>query len=168
MITNKYFKINAELISDDSSINLDYDYVKENKKDSSIGSIMMSEIFEDDYFSFYSKSQDKTSNMNSFEMTHPSFEIFKMLNSNNIHTSKLHNLLLQSNEQRRIFTPELLHNLLDICGVYFHNDLHHLLNSSTVMDLPKGFLSIFFNFSTYSFFIGNSSTGCQSIFSQNF
>jgi len=130
--------------------------------------VMMVKVFKDDGDSFNTKSQYKGADMDSFEMAHLSPEVLEMFNRSSIHTSELCNFLLQSNEQDRILMPDLLHNLLDICGVYSHKDLHHLLNSSTVMDLPGGFLSIFFNFSIYSFFIGNSSTGCQSISSQNF
>ena len=133
-----------------------------------VGFIMMNEVFKDDGISFNTKSQYKGADMNSFEMAHLSPEVLEMFNRSSIHASELCDFLLQSNEQDRTLMPYLLNNLLDICGVYSHNDLHHLLNSSTVMDLPGGFLSIFFNFSIYSFFIGNSSTGCQSISSQNF
>ena len=77
-------------------------FLEENKKGSSIGSVMMGEIFEDDDSSFYSENQYKASDMDSFEMTHVPFEILEVLNSSNIHASKLRNLLLQSNEQDRI------------------------------------------------------------------
>ena len=137
------------------------------EKNDLVSFVMMGEVFKNKGISFNTKSQYKASDMHPLEMAHVPFEVLDMGDGNNIHHSELRNLLLQSNEQNRILAPELLHDLFDVCDVNSHNDSHHLLNSSTVIALPEGILSIFFNFSTYSGFMGNSSTGCQSIFSQN-
>jgi len=139
----------------------------ENEDDNLISIVMMAEFFKNNDIIFYSKEKNKTSYMDSFEVAQVMPEIFKMHDSSNIHLRNLSYLLLNSSEHGRILFLKFPKNIFDFSYVNLHNDSQRLLNSSIVIALPWGFFEDFINSSTNSFFNGNSSTGCQSILSQN-
>ena len=142
-------------------------YAGTNEK-SIVGFIMMSEFFKNYEVSFDLESQYKASNMDSFEMAHIPFEVFEMVNASKIQFRDIDNLFAKSLEQNRILSLKLLENPVYLGCVSPHSLSSHFLSSSGDIALPlEGSLDILFNFSMYSFFKGSSSTGCQSIFSQN-
>ena len=146
-------KINNQLLKNKSSL-LD------------INPVMMVKIFKNNSITFYRKEKNKTSNLNSFKVTQIMPKILEMHDSNNVHFSNLSYLFLYSEKQRKVFLFEFSQDVVNFRSVYLHNESQNLLNSSTVIDLPDNFLEDF-NFSTYFSFNSNSSTGYQSILSQN-
>ena len=134
----------------------------------SVGIMMMNKSSKDDSVSLNLKSKNKGANMNPFIITKTPPEIFEMRNRRIIQFSNLVNLSLDSPEQSRIFLLQLSQELFNPRGVNVHMESHHLLNSSKVIGLPTGSFLAFSNSLINSSFSGNSSTGCQSISSQNF
>src|SRR3989344_1707343 len=131
--------------------------------------VMMVKIFENDSITFQSESKNKTANMHSFEMVCIS-EIFEpFINDCRVGFNYLLNNLPYSNSEVMVFFPEFIENCIQFRR-YLEWKAHfnpiNLSNSSKVI-LECGPLSSLFNFSRYSFFISNSSTGCQSLESQN-
>jgi len=137
----------------------------------SIDPVMMVKIFEDDSVTFNLKSENKASNLSSFEVAHVMPEVFEIINSSFITTSNLTHLLLDCNKEGMVFSPENSQDLLQMfrrLRAECHSSSNHLSNSSGAIALECGPFSIFFNFSTNSFLRGSQSPGIQSIFSQNF
>ena len=115
---------------------------------------------------FYLKDENKTSNLDSLKITQVMPKIFEMLNTNTIQLSNLSYFVLESSKKSRIFMLKFPNNSFNSGNVNFHNELQNLLNSS--IDIGEDGLLVFaFNFSTYSSLNSNSSTGYQSILSQN-
>jgi len=132
-----------------------------------VNPVVMVKVFEDNSITFNLKNKNKGANLYSLEMTEVIPEILEMLNFSRLTSSDLDDLLLDCFKQRWVFMCKVSQYLLNLKGIYPHNESHHLLNSSTVIDLPAGFLMDSFNFSMYSSFNSNSSIGYQQILSQN-
>ena len=132
-----------------------------------VNPVVMVKILENNTISFDSEREYKMTHMNSLEFTRIMPKIFEMLNRSLITKSKLSDFFLYGFKQGKIFPLEFFQCSLNSGCVNIHNSSHHLLNSSMVLDLPRGFFFASSNFLTYSSFNSNSSTGCQSIFSQN-
>ncbi|MDD5415372.1 MAG: hypothetical protein PHH96_11210, partial [Smithellaceae bacterium] len=137
------------------------------KAETSISAVMMDKVLKNNSITHNPECENKASNLDSFEIAQIMPEILEMQNRNAVQPGDLHNLLLERHEHDWIFTPELMHNAPNLTGVNIHNLLHQSLNSSIVMGLLAGSLMRFLNLSTYSSFNGSSSTGYQSISSQN-
>jgi len=141
---------------------------KQNQLPLIIDEIMMVKIFENNSISLDCKDKNKTADLHSFERTQIMPEILEMIYSPSIHLCDLENLLLNCPKQPNIFLLELSQNLINLENINVHNELHHLLNSAADIFLTADFLDCSLILWTNSFFNGNSSTGYQSIESQNF
>ncbi|MEA3254826.1 MAG: hypothetical protein U9Q22_03210, partial [Candidatus Altiarchaeota archaeon] len=134
---------------------------------SSVGIVMMLETLENNFVSFKPEEKNKTPYLNSFVFTGVMPEILEMFDGGFIVRGDLLNLLLNSTEQDRILLLNPAKSLTNPGGIDLHNSSHHLSNSSIVMAFPEGSFLAFLSSSINSSFNSSSSTGYQSILSQN-
>ncbi|MCK5283718.1 MAG: hypothetical protein KAK00_10035 [Nanoarchaeota archaeon] len=146
-------------------------YVSERDKEEDLVSfVMMDKSFEDYGVLFNLESEDKASNMNPFVIPQAMPKVLEMLNRIFITRYDLLDLLVDCGSKDIIFPSNLQEYLLQVGRnnkFKSHFKPSNLCNSFKVIGLPAGSFLAFFNSSINSFFIGNSSTGCQSILSQN-
>ncbi len=131
--------------------------------------VVMIEILKEDGALAKFENQDKASDLDSFEMAHTSFEILEMFNSSDIRINNLFHLFSNSSCESFVLLSELIQNLSQIrtdIKWKTHFKPNSLSNFSKVIGMCGPF-SIFFNFSIYSSFNSISSTGYQSMLSQN-
>ena len=135
---------------------------------SPISLIMMLEKFKNDSIIFKPEEEHKAANLDSFIVAQPMLEVLEVQDGYLIQRANLLNLSHDSTELNRILSSQLV-KLFGYSGnISIHNESAHFPNSWTVIDFPLGSFNLFFNFSMNSCFKGSSSTGYQSILSQNF
>ncbi len=134
-----------------------------------VNPVMVIKIFKDYYIILKPKNENKTSDLDSLEITQIMPEIFKMLDSNFIASDNLFNLLIESNGKISVFSFELANNSFQVSRNFkleSHFKFIKLSNSSTEVAECEPFSKLL-SFSTYSSFNSSSSTGYQSILSHN-
>ena len=135
-----------------------------------IDTIVMVKVLENDNITLNLKDKHITSDTNPFEVTQVMPEILEVINSSVIAGSNLTHLLSDGNEESMVLlleNPQTLPQVFRRLSSECHKSSNHLSNSSRVMALECGPFSICFSFLTYSSLKGSSSTGYQSILSQN-
>ena len=134
-----------------------------------INHVMMVKVFKNNNIIFESKNKNKTSDLNSFEITQVMLEIFKMLYGNIITSDDLFNLFIEGNSQISVLPFRFVNNITQHfrkLEVESHLIRINLSNLSVVIGKCSP-SAIPLSFSAYSSLCSNSSTGYQSILSQN-
>ncbi len=144
-------------------------YVGEKDSRFFIDVVMMFKVFKNNSVIFNSECKNKTLYMNSFKMAHISTKVFEMFNCGFTGIDNLMHFFVDSNCKAFIFFPEFAKFLFQFRRNIKWKDHSNPINLSNSLKLilECGSFSNFFNFLTYSSFNGSSSTGCQSILSQN-
>ena len=133
-----------------------------------VGFVVVGEPFEGYCVSCDLECEDEASCMHPFVVGHVSPQVFEVFDGGAIEQGDLGDLLLHLGEDDGVFAFEFSEGLLEFFGeADVHSPSHHLLNSSRVIGLPAFSHLAFFSSFTNSSLRGSSSTGCQSICSQN-
>jgi len=139
------------------------------EEDELVSFVVVPEVFKKDHVVFNLECENKTSNMGSFEMIQSGSEIFEVVDERNIRINDLFNLFVNSNCERFIFAREFSEDFFQFIRNLkseTHSNFINLSNFSNV-NSEWGPFSASSNSLMKDSFIGSSSTGCQSICSQN-
>ncbi|MBU0760587.1 MAG: LamG domain-containing protein [Nanoarchaeota archaeon] len=161
-ITNK-----VDIVDNNNELGLVVEVIEEDNK--SIGLVMMDKSSENDDVSLDLEKKNKTSNLNSLIVPEISSEVFEVLNRSFITSDYLSYLLINSNGKSFILPLKFVKNSSQFFRDFkleTHSNPISLSSSSIVMGSEGSFLA-FSNSLTYSSLTSNSSTGYQSILSQN-
>ena len=135
----------------------------------SIYPIVMVKVLENDYVPFESEGENKASYLNSFVVTQVMPEILEVIDGGFITVDDLIDLLSDGNCEGSVLPSKFIESLLqsgrDIKGETHFNPISSSSSSKVIREC--GPFSICLSFLTYSSLKGSSSTGYQSMLSQN-
>ncbi|MBR9702100.1 hypothetical protein GOV13_04215, partial [Candidatus Pacearchaeota archaeon] len=163
---NELVNINSHELNMGEEIFKSFDYGKDND---SVSFVVMPEVFEEDGVIFKLECENEAFNMDSFEVIHWGSEVFEMVDEKNVGVNNLFDFFVNGNCKSFVFSGEFSEGFFQfIRNLKFegHSKPINLSNLSKV-NSECGPFSASFNSLIKDSFIGNSSTGCQSIASQN-